>query len=83
MKKYLKEIETCTTLVNYLNELKKDQNEEVKEEKKAAEEVDIKDKLNSAAEWKKEKGLEVIQSKKSKEDEEPTKKGKKNKKKNQ
>ena len=31
MKKYLKEIETCTVLINYLNEIKKDQNEEVKE----------------------------------------------------
>ena len=56
-------------MIAYLNELKKDQNAEVKEEKKVAEEIDIKDQLNSAAEWKKEKGLEVLQSKKSKEDE--------------
>ena len=79
MKKYLKEVQTCNTLISYLNELKKGQNQEGKEEQKVAEEVNINDKLNNAAEWKKEKGLEVLQSKKSKEDESPVKKGKKNK----
>lgn len=36
MKKYLKEIEICTTLIAYLNELKKSQNEDGKEEQKVA-----------------------------------------------
>ena len=83
MKKYLKEVETCNVLINYLLELQKGSSNQAKEETQEHEQVNIAEKLNSAAEWKKEKGLEVLQSKKSKEDESPVKKGKKhNKKKN-
>ena len=42
---------------------------------------EISAKLADDSQWKKEKGLEVMVSKKSKEDEAPVKKGKKNKKK--
>jgi hypothetical protein len=45
--------------------------------------ADINAKLSLDSQWKKEKGLAVIQSKKTKDDEEPEKKHKKTKKKNQ
>ena len=83
MKKYLKEIESCNFLINYLKDLQKEDQKEAVEQKKAEEPVDVKAELQNAAEWKKEKGLEVLQSKKSKEDEAPVKKGKKNKKRKQ
>ena len=83
MKKYLGEIETCNTLVTYLKGLQAEQNGNHAQEKKPEKEVDVNAELQNAAEWKKEKGLEVLQSKKSKEDDSPVKKGKKNKRKNQ
>lgn len=52
-------------MVNYLKDLTKD-DKEVKEEQKVEEPKDINAKLGEDSQWKKEKGLVVVQSKKSK-----------------
>ena len=80
LKKYLGEIELINFLITYLNNIKADtaKTEEKKEVKLSEEELLAK--ISNTAEFKK---LTVIKSKKGQEDEEPDRKGKKYKKKNQ
>ena len=83
MKKYLGEIESINFLINYLKGFKEEENRQEEEDKKEVKvnQAEIAAKLNADGQWKKEKGLEVLQSKKSKEEEEPDKKYKKKNKK--
>ena len=79
MKKHIAEIELCNFLANYCKALYPQDHKDPQAEKH--EDVDVDKKIHEDAQWKKEKGLEVLQSKKSKGDEEPVKKkGKKYKK---
>jgi hypothetical protein len=67
LQKYIGEIELCNQLIQYLNNLKADNNrtEENKNEKKEA--IDVTAKLAADSQWKKEK-VEILVSKKSKVD---------------
>jgi len=76
--KYITEIELINFLINYCLNLYPDSNKKQADEKK--EDIDIEKKLSEDKSWNKEKGLEVIQSKKSKQEEEAPKKGKKHRK---
>jgi hypothetical protein len=80
LKKYLNEIELINFLISYLNNLRADNKAEEKKEVRP-DPTELSAKLTQDSQWKKEKGLEIIQSKKSKEDEEPERKHKKGKKK--
>jgi hypothetical protein len=80
LKKYLTEIELINFLINYLTSLRAGAKAEEKKEVKPTP-TDLSAKLTSDSHWKKEKGLEILQSKKSREDEEPDRKHKKGKKK--
>lgn len=68
MKKYLGEIESINFLINYLKGLKDTETRQEEEDKKEVKvnQAEIAAKLNADAQWKKEKGFEVLQSKKSK-----------------
>lgn len=68
LKKYLSEIELINFLINYLNSLRADNKQEEKKEVKVNP-TDLTAKLTTDSQWKKEKGLEILQSKKSREDE--------------
>ena len=71
MQKYLGEIESINFLITYLNGFKDDESRQEEEGKKEVKvnPAEISAKLNTDAQWKKEKGFEVLQSKKSKEEE--------------
>ena len=85
LKKYAGEIETINYLISYLRQLSSGGDAVVEQKKEVkVDQTQISAKLAGDAQWKKEKGLELIKSKKDREDEEPEKKyKKKNKKKNQ
>lgn len=72
MKKFIGEIELCNFLINYCKNLYPKEQKDADDDK--VDDVDVKQKLSEDNQWKKEKGLEVLQSKKSKQDDEPSKK---------
>lgn len=80
MKRFLNEIELINFLVNYLKNLKPSDNQAEKKEENKLNEAEIKGKISADAQWKKERGVEVLTSKKSRDDDEPEKKHKKHKK---
>ena len=66
MSKYIKEIELCNFLIQYLNNIKEEYNKANNNNKNNSKEtVDVTVKLTENSEWKKEKGLELLKSKKS------------------
>lgn len=80
MKRFLNEIQLINYLVNYLNSLKPFENQLQNKEVARLSESEIKGKLSSDSQWQKEKGVIILQPKKSRDEEEPDKKHKKHKK---
>ena len=82
MKKYQNEIELCWFLTKYLTNLSQETDKENggNQQMNIEENISVIDKIAGDSQWKKEKGVEVLKSKKSKEDETPLKKSKKHKK---
>jgi hypothetical protein len=83
LQKYIGEIELCNILISYLQNIQQEQSKSnaAKEAQQKKDSVDINAQLASDANWKAEKGLQLVKSKKDQDDEEAPKKTKKGKKK--